>query len=181
MDDPSGFLEPFPIPGEPEFVAELRRHIAIFEARLAEFQQREDVEMGEIVDTAVASKAALDELKALHDGYMATVRDRMLAEDVEEVPASNGDRVELGYFKSRKAWRHAELAEIVAHRIVQSSMDPETGEVTLDREEMILELMKYATPSAWKVKALQSIGLNADNYCEAGDSTPKSTIRRAEA
>lgn len=181
MEQPSGFLEPFPIPGEPQFVAELRRSIAIFEACLADFQQRDDVEMGQVVDAAVSSKAALDELKAVFDAYMATVRDRMIADEVEEVPASNGDRVELNYSKNRKAWRHAELAEIVAKRIVQSSMDPETGEVTLSREEMILELLKYATPSAWKVKALQTLGLNADNYCEAGESTPKSNVRRAES
>lgn len=82
---------------------------------------------------------------------------------------------------SRKAWSHKELVADVATRLVQSSVDFETGEMTKSTEELISQVLEFAGVSYWKVKALSSIGLSADDYCEVTEGPMKIRIQRAGA
>lgn len=79
---------------------------------------------------------------------------------------------------SRKAWDHKALANDVAHRLVQSAVDFETGEVTRTTEDLISELLDYAGVSYWKVTALNKIGLVANDYCEVTEGSEKIRIQR---
>jgi len=74
----------------------------------------------------------------------------------------------------RKSWRHDELANEVATRIVASSIDMDTGEVMKSTEQMMLEMLSYGAVSYWRVKNLSKIGLVADEYCDVGE--PKTSL-----
>jgi len=74
----------------------------------------------------------------------------------------------------RKAWRHDELADEVARRIIGSSIDMDTGEVLKSPEQMMKEMLSYGAVSYWRVKNLAKIGLIADEYCDVGE--PKVSI-----
>jgi hypothetical protein len=74
----------------------------------------------------------------------------------------------------RKSWRHDELADEVAKRIVASSIDMDTGEVMKSTEQMMLEMLSYGAVSYWRVKNLSKIGLVADEYCDVGE--PKTSL-----
>jgi len=74
----------------------------------------------------------------------------------------------------RKSWRHDELANEVASRIVASSIDMDTGEVMKSTEQMMLEMLSYGAVSYWRVKNLSKIGLVADEYCDVGE--PKTSL-----
>ena len=100
--------------------------------------------------------------------------------EVEAMPVSSGDMLVKEWSKNRKAWQHKELAKAVADRIQSLAIDMDTGEKTMSTGEMIEALLEYVQPSYWRVGALQKIGLNADNFCEAGDSEPKIKIERAK-
>lgn len=74
----------------------------------------------------------------------------------------------------RKAWKHDELADEVARRIIGSAVDMDTGEVLKSPEQMMKEMLSYGAVSYWRVKNLSKIGLIADEYCEVGE--PKVSI-----
>lgn len=78
----------------------------------------------------------------------------------------------------RKSWQTDTLGEVVAKRIVESSIDPDTGERLMDTEDMIRELLKYVGVGYWRVGALKSLGLNADNYCESTEGPRRVKITR---
>jgi hypothetical protein len=100
-----------------------------------------------------------------------------LLEDKSPVVSDSGAVVEKMYDKSRKAWRHKDLAEVVADRIQRMAVDLDTGEVKLSTSEMISKLLDFAGISYWKVTTLREIGIDADDYCESGESTPKVSLR----
>jgi hypothetical protein len=58
------------------------------------------------------------------------------------------------------------------------SVDMDTGEVIRTPQEMLAELVKYTGISYWKVKELEKIGINANNYCETGDAKANIIIRK---
>jgi hypothetical protein len=101
-------------------------------------------------------------------------------QDVDAVSVSTGDMIVKEWSKNRKGWQHKELARAVADRIQNLAIDMDTGERTMTTSEMIEALLDYVQPSYWRVTALSSIGLNADAYCQAGDSEPKIRIEKAK-
>lgn len=94
-----------------------------------------------------------------------------------EIRSPDGILIEKKWSKPRKAWRHQELAQVVAHRIRDLAVDPDTGEVLMSQEEQISALIKYAAPSYWRVKELKAIGVDADGFCEVGESSPSIVVR----
>jgi hypothetical protein len=74
----------------------------------------------------------------------------------------------------RKSWNHKELGQLVADRIVDMSVDMDTGEVTKSTNEMLAQMLTYCGVSYWRVKELNKIGINADRFCEVGE--PKTSI-----
>ena len=133
----------------------------------------------EMAETATALEVVLQEVKATYESFLASVKVKMLLDGIEDLPTPDGREVHVSFPTGRKAWRHAEIADVVSRRIVQSATDQETGEVTLTREDMVKELLKYASVSGWKVTTCSEIGVNVDNYCEANDGSTIS-IRKAK-
>jgi hypothetical protein len=100
--------------------------------------------------------------------------------DVEAVPLATGDMIVKEWSKTRKGWQHKDLAHAVAERIQTLAIDMDTGEKVMTTGEMIEAMLDYVQPSYWRVTALSNIGLNADAYCQAGDSEPKIKIEKAK-
>jgi AcrR family transcriptional regulator len=89
-----------------------------------------------------------------------------------------GATMELRRSDSRKAWDHKAISAEVAERLVQSSVDFETGEMLKSTEELIMDVLTYAGVSYWKVKALNNLGISADDYCEVTEGAMKVRINR---
>lgn len=97
--------------------------------------------------------------------------------DLPEVSVA-GATMELRRSDSRKAWDHKAISAEVAERLVQSSVDFETGEMLKSTEELIMDVLTYAGVSYWKVKALNNLGISADDYCEVTEGPMKVRINR---
>jgi hypothetical protein len=90
-----------------------------------------------------------------------------------------GAVLEVRRADSRKAWAHQDLAAEVADRLVQSSVDFETGEILKSPEELLREMVTYAGVSYWKVGALKQLGISADDYCEITEGGMKIRLHRS--
>ena len=86
----------------------------------------------------------------------------------------NGFVLEKKNGSPRKSWDHKALAEIVSNRIIDMSVDMDTGEIIKTPQQMLMEIVEYTGISYWRVKELSKIGINADQYCEVGE--PKTNI-----
>lgn len=175
----NSYLKPDQMASEPDFVYQLRDRLSLFDADVARFLEDEP-EIPEMIEAATAIALIVDDAKTIYETLLAHLKDKMLEEGTEEAVATNGQQVEISFSKTRRAWQHRELASIVAGRIFQSATDPDTGEILLSTQEMIESMLDYVQPSGWKIKALEGIGLNADNYCDAGDSSSRIYIRKAK-
>lgn len=78
---------------------------------------------------------------------------------------------------ARKTWQHKELGQEVAARLLQLSVDMETGEILKDPQTLMMEMLDYAAPSYWRVKALERIGVDPNDFCETDDPKPSIRIR----
>lgn len=149
--------------------------LAVDREALALRRTDEKVSADEVADAVTAVHASRDLLKGTFD-TLCQVIEPLIGND-NEMRAPSGVLIERKWSKPRKAWRHQDLAAIVAHRIRSLAIDPDTGEVLMSPEEQIVALMRYAAPSYWRVKELQALGIDADGYCETGESTPSIVVR----
>ena len=97
---------------------------------------------------------------------------------IEELHLSDGTTIEKKSAYDRKGWKHADLGSAVAERLVKMSVDMDTGEVTKSPQEIAEEMLKYCAPSYWRIKELNKIGLNADNFSEVGDLKTSIIVRK---
>lgn len=114
---------------------------------------------------------------------LATVKDaaeHRLVEAMGDLPEVSipGATMEARRSDSRKSWAHKDIAAEVARRIVQTNVDFETGEMLRSTEDLIADVLTYAGVSYWKVKALNNIGISADDYCEVTEGPIKVRIHR---
>lgn len=153
-----------------ELVSALVKAMADIDAAIAQIPKSDDAE------TACKKLADVHSLKGdmamIYDSATAIVSDVM--RDLSEVSLPNGMRIEKKTASARKTWNHKDLANVVAKRIVESSVDLSTGEVVLSTEQMIEKMLVYVQPSYWRVKELSAIGINADRFCEVDE--PKTSI-----
>jgi len=91
---------------------------------------------------------------------------------------TSGSTIEIKQGAPRKSWDHDALTELVARRIYESSIDLDTGEFNKSPQDMMRELMKYGAVSYWRVSALKDLNIDADEYCEVGESKKKLVVRR---
>lgn len=90
----------------------------------------------------------------------------------------DGATVEIKSGSPRKTWDHKGLIDDVSKRLVDSSIDLNTGEVIKTPLEMIREALEFAGISYWKVSKLKELHLDADEYCEVGEAKKNLVIRR---
>jgi hypothetical protein len=61
------------------------------------------------------------------------------------------------------------------------SVDMDTGEILSTPEEMITKVLDFLQPSYWRIKELQKIGIDADNYCEVKEAKASIIVRKAKS
>ena len=101
--------------------------------------------------------------------------------DSDLVILENGATIEKKYSKDRKTWRHKDLASAVAERVDMMSVDMETGERLLSHREVAEKMLEFVQPSYWRVGALDTIGITADDFCEVGESKANVVLRKPKA
>lgn len=93
----------------------------------------------------------------------------------------DGTTIEKKSSYDRKGWKHADLGSAVADRLVKMSIDMDTGEVMKSPKEIAEEMLTYCAPSYWRIKELNKIGLNADNFSEVGDLKTSIIVRKPKS
>lgn len=116
------------------------------------------------------------ELSMVYDHFASVVGEAMGQE--QEVHLESGARIEKKFSNARTGWQHKDLAGAVAKKIIDLSVDLETGEVVSSPEEMLVQVLDYVQPSYWRIKELQKIGINPDNYCQVGENKVSIIVRK---
>jgi hypothetical protein len=147
-----------------------------------------DIDIAEFISTSPSAQEAGEELSEMNflKRDMALVYDSFsgaLAEmmgDTDHLALSNGSVIEKKSSYERRGWKHGEIASAVASRIVQMSVDMDTGEVLKSPEEMATEMLKYCAPSYWRVKECTKLNINLDHFCEVGELKTSIIVRKAK-
>jgi hypothetical protein len=141
--------------------------------KLDDYLNSEEVQslpLDEALSQLVALNDAKKELASVYDSYAAKMTHRMQSENSTIITLRSGEEIKCMTGAPRKKWDNENLMSAVYDRIHQSSVDMDTGEVGLSGKEIVIKLLDYLSPSYWRVKALNDIGINADMYCETGES-----------
>lgn len=96
----------------------------------------------------------------------------------KELQLENGAVIEKKMSYERRAWQHKDLARAVADKLVKMSVDVETGEVLQDTKQLITDALGCAGISYWKVAEVSGLGIDVDNYCEAGQLKTSIIVRK---
>lgn len=132
-------------------------------------------ELAEIVNYAHSLKANASDL--LEEAQLSLVKKVNYTAQPIKV---RGATVEIKQGAPRKSWDHRALADEVSRRIVDKSIDLDTGEITKSPEDMMHELLKYAAVSYWRVSELNNLNIDANDYCEVGESKKSVIVRREQ-
>ena len=133
-----------------------------------------DLTLDEALEQLVALNEVRKDISMIYEAYASTMTERMQAENSSIVTLPSGIDIKCMTSAPRKKWDNENLLSNVYDRIEHSSIDMDTGEVGLDSKEIVIKLLDYLSPSYWRVKALNEIGINPDMYCETGE--PKTTV-----
>ena len=162
---------------EPSWVTDFRNAILALDTAISEFADS-DLSPEEAAEALLAMNIAKAEVSACYDYLSAAVSCMMGTET--EIPLPGGASVEKKYSSSRTGWQHKDLASTVARRISDLSVDMDTGEILLTPEEMVVQLLEFVQPSYWRIKELQRINVNPDDYCEVGETKVSMIVRKGK-
>jgi hypothetical protein len=116
------------------------------------------------------------DISLVYDGFSHALSELM--GPTESLALPDGTTIEKKSSYDRKGWKHADLGAAVAERLVKMSVDMDTGEVTKSPKEIAEEMLTYCAPSYWRIKELNKIGLNADNFSEVGELKTSIIVRK---
>jgi hypothetical protein len=161
-----------------DVLAQFQKQILDLDTFLTEISANPDWDIQDVSETYFQLSSMKSQVSLLAKQIENVLISKM--QDVEAISVSSGDMIVKEWSKNRKAWQHKDLAHAVAERIQSLAIDMDTGERTMTTGEMIEAMLDYVQPSYWRVTALSNIGLNADSYCQAGDSEAKIRIEKAK-
>jgi len=158
-----------------DFVKELFESINLLEESILDFlaNNSESETIGEVLCKLHEAK---HEFGLLYD-MVASAAATAMGENGELV-LDDGIKIEKKWSSARRGWQHKDLADIVARRLVEKSVDMGTGEIIYSPEEMARKMLDYVQPSYWKAKQVSELGIDVDNYCEVGETKTSIIIRR---
>lgn len=157
-----------------DWLDEFRATLVALDERISEF--RASSPSAEEACTALSEMHRIKtEVGLLYD-TMADIASDAIGENDKVV--IEGAVIEKKISADRKKWQHKDLGVAVAKRIVDLSVDMETGEIILSPADMVTKMLDYCAPSYWRVSALKTIGVNPDLYCETGDPKTSIIVRR---
>ena len=135
-------------------------------------------QVSDICETLVQIHRLKDELSLVY-ATASHIASESLGEQ-SELLLSDGSRIEKKMSSDRKAWRHKEIASVVARRLSSLAVDMDTGERVMSIEEVAERVLDYVQPSYWRVKQLSELGINADDYCDVGETKTSIIVRKAK-
>lgn len=148
-----------------------------------------DTQLSEFIANSPSPEDAADALVQMHSiksgigdvysMFSQKVIEVLQSAQVDELQVKDA-QVEVRSAADRKQWEHDRLIGEVARRLIQSSVDMDTGEVTVSTEEIVARVLDFVQPSYWRVKELAKIGISADQYCEVGESKTNIIVRKAK-
>lgn len=161
---------------EPEWVSNFRTALLTLDENISDYTK--DASLEDACNLLVSINKLKAEMGIVYDSLVARVSHMM--DQQGEVQLEDGSKIEKKWASDRKGWQHQQLASTVAQRLIQSSVDMDTGEILYSQEEIIGKLLDFLQPSYWRVKELQKIGINADLYCEVGETKSSIIVRKAK-
>lgn len=135
-----------------------------------------EIDLQEQIAILIELHSLKSDFSIVYDSFASHIKHLMEQNSVREIVMDSGVEVKCRASTPRKSWDSKSLLATVYDKLQQSSVDMDTGEVVLSTEEIVAKLLDYLQPSYWRVKALQEIGINADNYCEVGESKTQISI-----
>jgi hypothetical protein len=148
-----------------------------------------DKDISEFMSSSPSAEEAGEELAELnflkrdmslvYDAFSGGLSEIMGSTD--HIQLSNGAVIEKKSSYDRKGWKHSEIASEVARRLVQMSVDMDTGEVVKSPEQIAAEMLTYCAPSYWRVKECNKININLDNFCEVGELKTSIIVRKPKS
>ena len=162
---------------EPEWVVAFRHALLELNNAVSEYAGS-NPDMNDACAVLLSLHRLKSEMGVVYDDMTNLVS--TLMDQHPEVQLEDGSKIEKKMGADRKGWQHRDLAGAVAARLIQSSIDMDTGEVLYTQEEIIGKLLDFLQPSYWRVKELQKIGINADMFCELGEYKTNIIVRKAK-
>jgi hypothetical protein len=147
-------------------MARFRKQFADLSGVVEEYARSSDDGVEDLAQLFIAVDNLRKDVNMVHESVMSMIAERM---QEEVVFLENGMQLEKKQGEDRKKWDHSGLAVEVARKIQQLSIDPDTGEITMTPDEMMIKMLDFAAPSYWRLTQLRSIGVDADKYCEKSD------------
>ncbi len=127
-------------------------------------------------ELALSFHYAKGSAKTLYESIASIAIDVM--GNTPEHTLAGGIKIERRQASTRKKWDHLTLAKTVTEKLHQMAIDLDTGEVTMDNQQIAVKILEYVAPSYWRVKKLAEIGINADTYCEVSEGGLSLIIRQ---
>lgn len=133
------------------------------------------------IEDIAQSLVDLNEVKGqvsdMYGFYSSKVLSILQSAEISDMEVGKA-RIEIKSAGDRKKWVHEDLANAVTKRLIDMSVDMDTGEVLLSPAEIAKKMLDFVQPSYWRVKELAKIGINADQYCEVGEYKQNIIVRR---
>jgi len=145
---------------------------------LAEEELAGRIDVNRASELLVAANIAKANLTERYKEIEKLTAESMKGANREKIKLPSGIQLEYNRSRSRSKWKHQDLAKEVARRIAEKRVDFDTGEVLMSDQQMIEELLRYASPGYWRVKELMGIGINADDYSDAGEMKTTVIVRK---
>ena len=161
-----------------KFFSDFQESLLSLDSRVSQFKAMDTTTVDDWCQMILEISNFKTQLAFVYEVVTSSALEAMSETEIITLPS--GDTIEKKWSKDRKGWKHKELAEIVAERIEDSSIDLDTGERVLTTGEMIKKMLEYVQPSYWRVTALSDLGINADDYCQAGESKPSISVKKAK-
>ena len=161
-----------------EKIVSLRDSFLQLEQELRDYMSQ-NPEVEKACEVLLQMNLAKRDFGSTYDVLAMLVGEMIKGSEVISLP--NGAQIEKKSAYDRKTWQHKELANAVAEKLVKMSIDMDTGEVLMSPEQIAQSMLTYCAPSYWRVKELNSIGINADNYCETGDLKTSIIVRKGDS
>lgn len=160
-----------------EKLTEIRRLITELDAELFTLLES-NPELEKACEILAEMNFLKRDFSSVYDSFSFSVSGLMGA--TENVSLTDGTEIEKKSSYDRKAWDHKSLASAVADKLTKMAVDMDTGEVIKSPREIAMEMVTYCAPSYWRIKELNKIGINADNYCEVGELKTSVIVRKSK-
>jgi hypothetical protein len=158
-----------------ETINEIRQLITKLDQEIGEFV-RSEPGAEEACNLLVDINFLKRDLSIVYDSLSAAMP--KLMGRIQKLSLPDGSEIEQKSAYERKGWQHKELGSAVADRLNQLAVDPDTGEKLKSAYEIAVEMLDYCAPSYWRIKELNKIGIDPDNYCEVGELRTSIIVRK---